>query len=298
MRTLGRIWCVVLAAGDGTRMRSLSQDANGKPLPKQFWKFDGKRSLLQVALERARGIAGPRRVVAIVAAKHRGWWQKELAGLPAANIVVQPQNKGTAAGVLLPLLHIARRDPQARVLVIPADHGVGDELPLRDTMLQALLEAERRPQELMLLGIEPDGPDPELGYVVPARPYLGMSRPVVSFFEKPRPDMAAELITQGALWNAFIMAANIRTWLELFEASAVELLQALQETLSGAHLEQRYATLPSRDFSRDVLWKSTGRLRLVAVPECGWTDLGTPERYRRWVETVTDGTTFRNALSA
>lgn len=303
MRADGKTWGVVLAAGDGQRMRALARDDDGNAVPKQFWRFDGRRSLLEVALERAARIADPRRIVPIVAAPHRHLWTEHLRGVPRSNVVVQPSNRGTAAGILLPLLHIARRDPDARVFVLPADHTFVDEALLRTTMERTLCEVERWQNQVILLGVEPGGPDPDLGYIVPAQTAAKVgdssrSRPVLRFVEKPDSASAAALIRQGALWNAFIMGARLETWLDVFRAQNPDLVLALDRGLARrrsrtAHLRALYAALPSSDFSRDVLWRSVDRLRVLAAPDCGWTDLGTPDRYTRWLEEA-----LPNALSA
>lgn len=119
------LWAVVLAAGDGIRVRAWTKDPSGAPIPKQYCCFWGAKTMLGWALERATALVPPERVAVIVADQHRGFWQKELLGLPAENVVVQPRNRGTTAGVLLPVPQILlRRDPQARFLVLPSDHYV------------------------------------------------------------------------------------------------------------------------------------------------------------------------------
>src|SRR5574341_1084165 len=92
-------WAIVLAAGDGTRLRELTGD-----VPKQFCRLAGERSLLALALARAGRVAARERTLVVVAERHRRWWAGELAGHPAENVLVQPENRGTAAGILLPLL--------------------------------------------------------------------------------------------------------------------------------------------------------------------------------------------------
>lgn len=84
-------WVVVLAAGDGRRVQTHTLDDNGVSVPKQFWRFDGRRSLLQATLQRAQSLVPAARIVPIVAAQHRRWWERELRGLPCENTVVQPQ---------------------------------------------------------------------------------------------------------------------------------------------------------------------------------------------------------------
>ena len=139
-------WAIVLAAGEGSRLSALTRTRDGL-IPKQFCSLDGGPTLFSSALERASSVVGEDRVVPIVAAQHRGLWAPELRGFPRQNVVVQPRNRGTAAGILLPLLHVLDRDPQARVAVLPSDHFVAQEWTLRACLaesLDRLSEAEKR----------------------------------------------------------------------------------------------------------------------------------------------------------
>ena len=127
METYRDPWAVVLAAGDGNRLRSLTTDSQGNSTPKQFCSLNGGPSLLQLALRRVARVAPSSRITTIVAAQHETWWRGELDFAPVSNVVVQPSNRGTAVGALLPLLRILARDPGANVVFLPSDHFVADE---------------------------------------------------------------------------------------------------------------------------------------------------------------------------
>ena len=140
----------------------------------------------------------------------------------------------------------------------------------------------------MLLGIEPTAEDPDYGWIVPG-PGTGTVRPVAAFVEKPPPRTARELQAQGAVWNSFLMVARAATLLGLYAARLPDLLAAFRQ--ARPHLRPRRATrlyeqLPTSDFSRDVLTGSEVGLRFRTVPDCGWTDLGTPERVRQCLRTL------------
>ncbi len=283
MQPKNHVWAVVLAAGDGRRLRGLTIDATGRQTPKQYCSLFGGPTLLQEAMKRGRAVAGRDRLCAIVAAQHAEWWRGPLWSLQSGNLLAQPQNRGTANGVLLCLLSILARDPAARLVFLPADHYVADEVGLRGALRSALNEVERAPEALVLVGVKPGDADPELGYIVPA-PGLGNSRRVSHFVEKPSPSVADTLCRNGALWNSFIFCVAANTLLALLRAQMADAVDQMETALAqtwalelgpGA-LESLYATLPDVDLSRDVLTKSTARLRVVTAPPCGWTDLGTP----------------------
>jgi mannose-1-phosphate guanylyltransferase len=280
MSTQHRTWAIVLAAGEGTRLRSLTTDANGRPTPKQYCSLVGGSTLLQDALRRGHAVSGRARLCAIVAAHHADWWRRTPWALPRENVIAQPIGRGTANGILLSLLSVLARDPLARVLLLPADHYVEDEVRLGSAIGAAVSRLERAPGQLLLVGIEPDEADPELGYIVPGSEDGGVRR-VVRFVEKPPAEEAAELFGGGALWNSFIFAARGSSLLRLFRDRLPEVVDAMETAVArGAPeaLRELYAALPEIDFSRHILQGAEADLRVVASQACGWTDLGTPRR--------------------
>lgn len=275
------LWALVLAAGEGSRLAGLTTDAQGVAVPKQYCSLRGERSLLGEALARARRVVPRHRIVTVVAQQHARWWRRDLAHLDAANVIVQPRNRGTAPGILLPLLAILERDPQARVLVLPSDHHVRDEDALETSIRQAFDATDDGSGALTLLGITPDAAEPEYGWIVPgAGAARGATRRVRRFVEKPPAEQALALLACGAVWNSFLFAARGQALLALYAERLPELLSAFREAQVRGEggFERLYATLPASDFSRDLLQGSEYALRLLAVPACGWTDLGTPRR--------------------
>ena len=106
-------WVVVLAAGDGTRLKALTTDPDGVAVPKQFWSLSGGPSLLELALERARRVVSPERICVVIGARHQAWWNSLQASVANENVFVEPRNRGTAIGVLLAVLTIVARDARA-----------------------------------------------------------------------------------------------------------------------------------------------------------------------------------------
>jgi mannose-1-phosphate guanylyltransferase len=285
MASRQRTWALVLAAGDGTRLASLTTDANGRSVPKQFCSLTGGHSLLEDAIHRARRIVPRDRLCAIVAADHRRYWQPTLWALPASNVIVQPRNCGTANGILLAVLKILERDPLARIVFLPADHYVRDENALGASLREAATLLARNPDGISLIGIEPEEADPELGYIVPGRELRDGTRLVERFVEKPEADLARTLLAQGALWNSFIFAASGPALLGMMRDSMANTVDAMTTALARdarlgtrSALEDLYRDLPLVDFSRAVIQGAERRLRVIAAPACGWSDLGTPKR--------------------
>jgi len=203
-------WVVILAGGCGSRLRGLTSLGDEEWVPKQYCSLSGGATLLQSALERAAGIAHRDRICVIVTEKHRRWWSSLLRTLPSRNILVQPEGRGTTNGILLPMLEIARRETDACVAIMPSDHDVSNEAPLRQSLITAARYSRKHPELVSLLGIEPAFPDPELGYILPGGPSFIGPAPVRRFFEKPSLPEAAQLVAAGSLWNAFIMVGAVR----------------------------------------------------------------------------------------
>lgn len=291
MHTSAGTWGLVLAAGDGSRLRSLTTHPCGTAVPKQFCSLHGGQSLLEDAFDRAVAIADHDRIATIVAFQHRQWWSgiERVNRLPAGNVIVQPANRGTAIGVLYSLLHILARDPRAHVVLLPADHYVRDEDTLRESLLLASERTQRDPSRVVLLGLEPEDIDTELGYIVPGgRDPLG-GHPVAQFVEKPDRDAAAAIIAAGGLWNSFILAASAQSLLDLFLPRYAALMMEMQvivsrglasgsSTAAWPAIVDLYERLPTLDFSRDLLEGREENLRVICAPACGWSDLGTPHR--------------------
>ncbi len=279
-------WALVLAAGDGTRLRSLTTGPTGTMVPKQFCSLYEGPSLLHEALGRAQAVADNTHTCVVVAEQHRRWWEVSLRSLPAANVIVQPQNRGTANGILLPMLHIVQREPDAQIVLLPSDHHVRQEEILSSSLRKAVEQLRWRFDETVLLGLQPEEADPELGYIVAGRSDGRGARRVEQFVEKPPCTKASELIQHGALWNAFIMVSSAQSLLAMFRRSIPEVVEKMRAAIqrdsyaggTGTAIAELYAGLPTIDFSRDILPGQESYLRVLPVPRCGWSDLGTPQR--------------------
>ena len=280
-------WAVVLAGGDGDRVAAITRDAEGRVVPKQFWCCGGQAPMVRWALARARLIAETPRVLVVVREQHRALWAGALGDVPRGNILVQPENRGTAAGVMRALVEIQSREiTTAPVAILPSDHYVADERVLHGALGAALSNACHGDPPVVLLGISPSGQEAGYGWILPASP--GPFARVRRFAEKPPAPQVREMIRDGALINSLILAARAHVLLALIARVFPDTLRAFQrfarEPEGAPEVRRLYEALPSMDLSRDVLQRSTAFLSVVRVPPCGWSDLGTPERLRQFLD--------------
>lgn len=281
-------WALVLAAGEGSRLRALTTGPAGTTIPKQFCCLYQGPSLLQEALQRARAVADEPHICAVVAAQHRRWWEGGLRSLPTGNVIVQPLNRGTGNGILLPLLHILFREPDAQVVILPSDHHVSQEAVLASSLRDAIEQLDWRLDETVLLGMQPEepDPDPELGYILPGGSDGRGALTITRFIEKPTAALARELIGAGAVWNAFIVVSTALALLRLYKQRVPEVVEAMyaavrrdrEDGTNGTAVAELYERLPVIDFSRDIIAGRETDLRVLPVRPCGWSDLGTPKR--------------------
>jgi mannose-1-phosphate guanylyltransferase len=281
-------WAVVLAAGEGSRLHEITRDWRGLAIPKQFCSFQGGSSMISVTLERAKSVVPLDHLVPIVAAHHEKWWEGEFSEIPVENVVVQPENRGTAPGILLPLLTILRRWRRPAVAVFPSDHYVENERVLRDALERAFRLLEPKDPRVIVLGMRPEGPEPDYGWIEGDAAGVDGLRPILSVIEKPGMPAAERLYRTGAFWNSFILVARGEALLRLFEETQPLLLQLFASTMRHhgwglATLRHLYGAISTVDFTQDILARTTNHLRMLPVKPCGWIDIGTPERVNQWL---------------
>jgi mannose-1-phosphate guanylyltransferase len=274
------LWGLVLAGGDGMRLQPLTRQLTGTPIPKQYCRLAGDRSLLEATLARVAPLISPTRTLAIVNRDHLPLARPQLPGLPAPNVLVQPRNLDTGPGLLFGLLHLARRDPNAAVVVLPSDHYIRDDRPFLAHVAQAFDLVQTRPDRIVLLGMAPDRADSGLGYLEierrPSDPGHHGAFHVLAFVEKPSPEQAERIIRRGALWNSFVMLFRVETMISLLRRRRASDYAALRRLDDDA-----YAAAAPWNFSRDFLAHIPEELLALPVADVGWSDWGTPEAVER-----------------
>ncbi|MBI2988656.1 MAG: NTP transferase domain-containing protein [Deltaproteobacteria bacterium] len=286
---------IVLAAGEGERLRPFVRRLRGDTLPKQYVNFIGARSMLEHTFCRAERVISPERLFTVVSQEHlrHPEVEEQLSGRAGSTVIVQPENKETGPGILLPLMHLYKRYPDSAVAVFPSDHFIVEEALFMAHVDLAYHVVERHPRCLVLLGMEPRYAELEYGYILPGarvQPPAPLAiHEVHRFIEKPRLQVARELLQEGGLWNTMVMVFRVETLLELVRTTAPLLYRLFKRILEaiGTVNEMRvveavYRHMETVNFSRGLLEPlSLGhatRLLVVPVPGVFWSDWGSEER--------------------
>jgi mannose-1-phosphate guanylyltransferase len=281
LRDRSKRWGLVLAGGDGVRLRPLTRLICGDDRPKQFCPLYGGMTLLEQARRRAQRSIRPEKTLFVLTRSHQDFYLP-LVDCPAQRIV-QPRNRGTSPAILASLLVIARKDPDATVAVFPSDHYYSDEDIVAETIEDAFNLSQRRPDSVILVGAKPSGPDVEYGYIDVGESVHGThdSFRVQAFHEKPCLPLAQLLVERGALWNTFVMVGKVLAFLEMICSAMPGIVQTFQRALPLHARDEElriadslYAGIPITDFSRQVLAMETPRLIVQRLGPVTWNDLG------------------------
>jgi mannose-1-phosphate guanylyltransferase len=279
------MYAVILAGGGGTRLWPLSRPETPKPFLPLLGGEHGDRSLLQLTVDRLVGHAElPLTPADVSIVTDRRYNRLVREQLPDVRILAEPAGRNTAAAVALATAAIERPDDEV-MLVIPADHLIGDELRYREVLRAAADRLARgafgSTEPLVTLGIHVSRAATEYGYLIP-RDELGASigglraYPLRAFEEKPTAERAAALLLEpGVAWNAGIFA-----WQRRAIRDAITRYTGLMTLIGASHaseagLSGAYDQLKPVSIDYAVMEPAArdGRVVMGAM-DVGWDDLG------------------------
>lgn len=282
-------WAVILAGGEGVRLRTLSRFVSGDDRPKQFCPFLGGRSLLAQTRSRINRRMSANRSLFVLLASHELFYRQELENVNPIRVVEQPSNRGTLPAVLYALLRVTRLDPHAVVAFFPSDHHYSDEDNFMAGVELAFGCAEKNPTSVVLVATPANYPATDYGWIEAA---AAVSSPcdsgflkVKRFWEKPCLSVAKDLLDRGCVWNTFVMVGTAEAFVDAIRSNAADVFNVfdLLSNVDSPEEESRiarriYEEIPTSDLSKCVLSELPERLGVFCLGDVGWSDLGNPER--------------------
>ena len=267
-------YAVILAGGSGTRFWPLSRELE----PKHLLKFYSDESLLQQTIKRIIPLIAPARIYIVTNGLHKFelTLQASIFGIPENNIIIEPEGKNTAPAIGLAALTIAKKDKNATLAILPADHHIADNKKFIVTLKTAVNAA--KDNYIVTLGIKPTYPATGYGYIrINPKPETRNPKfhKVEKFTEKPDLKTAKKFIQDKCyLWNSGMFIVNAKVILNEIKKYLPKLHKELVKIAKGADIQKIYKSLDSISIDYGVLEKSKNTA-VIPVFDLGWSDLGT-----------------------
>lgn len=269
---------VIMAGGSGTRLWPLSRSQ----YPKQFLKLGcSDRTLLQETLLRANGLCQEPPLI-ICNEEHRFVAAEQIRQINLeAKILLEPAGRNTAPTIALAALHAIHKDMDPILLVLPADHTIGNLEAFQDAVSIAMPLASQG--MLVTLGIKARSPETGYGYIeMGAQIQNSSCFKVACFIEKPDKSTASKLIEGGNhLWNSGIFVLQASVYLKELETYAPDILQACTESMRKTHPDMEFERLQEKAFLNcpaisidHAIMEKTQKAAVVKL-NSDWSDLGT-----------------------
>jgi mannose-1-phosphate guanylyltransferase len=273
-------YAVILAGGSGRRFWPLSRDHR----PKQLLKLFGEQTLLEQALERLGGLV-PRENILILTNREQETEVRALLGdaVPAENILAEPDKRDTAPAIALGIGWVAKRDPNATMMVLPADQLIKDQAAFQECLRDAV-EVAAHTSALVTIGIKPTWACPSYGYIERGQraSIAGLTNgPAVyevhKFREKPAPELAETFLAQGNFsWNAGMFIWTVAGAIAELSQHCPELSRFIGEIRHSldvaATLASQFSTLPKISIDYALMEKARRVLNIEASFD--WDDVG------------------------
>lgn len=269
---------VIMAGGSGTRFWPQSRQT----LPKQFLKIGTKHTLIQETAARCLPLVSPERLWVVTGQAHAAETTRQLPDLPRTNMLVEPCARNTAPCIGLAAIRLLAADPDATMLVVPADHVIQPTSAFQAAVHQAAESLERDPSAFVLFGVTPNYPATGFGYIqrgAELEPATRLAK-VAAFKEKPDLATAEQYVADGNyLWNCGIFVWKARTILEALAESQPETMARLQRLVPAIGTTRWDETLAAEfpgmtSISIDYAVLERAANVCVLPAPFGWDDVG------------------------
>jgi len=284
---------VIICGGSGTRLWPLSRESQ----PKQFIPLGGDTSTFQQVLARVAdpGIFAPPIVVTNTEFRFTVADQLQRSGT-RADIILEPVGRDSGPAIAVAAEFAGRRDGEAILLVLAADHIVHDTGAFRRSCQQALAAAAQG--HLVTFGIHPNGPATSYGYIRPGAKLDGSAvHAVAAFVEKPDQATATRYVAEGYLWNCGNFLFRADRMLEELARFEPDMLAAAKASVDAIAHDLDFLRLPEKEFLQApkksidyAVMERTAHAAVLPV-NFGWSDIGSWDALWKELERDPDGNT-------
>ncbi|RYU93998.1 mannose-1-phosphate guanylyltransferase [Emticicia agri] len=269
-------YVIIMAGGVGTRFWPFSRSTN----PKQFHDVLGVgKTMIQQTVERFEGVCPKENIYIVTSEEYYDLCKQQMPYLSDDQILLEPSRRNTAPCIGYACYKIATKNPQANIVVAPADHIILKEQEFREK-IKIALHFSAKNDVLVTLGIKPTRPDTGYGYIQFTESEGDIKR-VRTFTEKPNLEWAVKFIESGEfVWNAGIFIWNVQTIKKTFEMFLPEMAEAFEEIKKDFYsdreadaLKRAYPQCKNISIDNGVMEKAENVF--VVLSDIGWSDLGT-----------------------
>lgn len=272
-------YAVIMAGGGGTRLWPVSR----KERPKQLLPLLGKETLFQSTVNRLEKLFPPERILVVTVEEQAREMQVQSPAIPVENYLIEPSPRGTASVVALAAAVLKKRDPQASMAILTADHFIRNKDLFRYLIRTAFDVASR--DYLVTLGITPTFPSTGYGYIEQGEPLDGdYNYPVYMvkrFKEKPDQSTAEQLLRAGDhswnsgmfIWKADAILAEIKRQMPELSRAVTAIVEAWDTPKRNEILGSHWQGLKSQTIDYGIMEKAE-RVAILPAGGLGWSDVG------------------------
>jgi mannose-1-phosphate guanylyltransferase len=293
-------YALIMAGGAGTRLWPLSRDGHSKPSLQLY----SDQSMFQIAVERLYPLFTPEQILVVASQKHIPDLAQQVPEIPQENHIVEPEGRGTASAIGLAAIHLLKRDPDATMAVLTADHHIGKRKTFRNVVKAAIDLAQE--DYIVTLGITPTWPSTQYGYIEQAGAvgeYNGFKAyHAKRFVEKPNLDNAQTMLSLGTYtWNSGMFIWKVSVIMNEFRKQMPDLYETLMRIAKAIDtpdyeqvLTANWSSIVKQTIDYGIM--ENAKNILVIPADMDWLDVGTWSSLKSLLPTDEKGNSTRGDI--